>query len=115
MLLGQKKFTEAEPLLLQGYEGMKQCEKAISPPAKFRLPEAIDRRVRFLRGDRQQGRSVEVAEVSSKCGRRCNPQNTDRVKAATFHSMSKPPRDVRLIIHFRGKLKATAPHPPYLH
>ncbi len=30
-LLGQKKYAEAEPLLLKGYEGMKQREKTIPP------------------------------------------------------------------------------------
>jgi tetratricopeptide (TPR) repeat protein len=42
-LLGQKKYTEAEPLLLRGYEGMKAREKSIPPPAVTRLPEALDR------------------------------------------------------------------------
>jgi eukaryotic-like serine/threonine-protein kinase len=42
-LLGQKKYTDAEPLLLAGYKGMKQREKTIPPPAKIRLPEAINR------------------------------------------------------------------------
>jgi tetratricopeptide (TPR) repeat protein len=42
-LLGQKKYTDAEPLLLKGYEGMKQREKSIPPPGATRLPEAIDR------------------------------------------------------------------------
>ena len=30
-LLGQKKFAEAEPLLLAGYEGLKLREKTIPP------------------------------------------------------------------------------------
>jgi hypothetical protein len=42
-LLGQKKHADAEPLLLKGYEGMKQREKTIPPPGKVRLPEALDR------------------------------------------------------------------------
>ncbi len=42
-LLGQKKYTDAEPLLLKGYEGMKQREKTIPPPAATRIPEALDR------------------------------------------------------------------------
>ena len=41
-LLGQKKYTEAEPLLLKGYEGMKQREKSIPPQGRDRLPEAAD-------------------------------------------------------------------------
>jgi serine/threonine protein kinase len=42
-LLGQKKYTAAEPLLLEGYEGMKRREKAIPPQAIIRIPEALDR------------------------------------------------------------------------
>ena len=42
-LLGQKKYAEAEPLLLAGYEGMKQWEKTIPPQAGTRIPEALDR------------------------------------------------------------------------
>jgi tetratricopeptide (TPR) repeat protein len=42
-LLGQKKYDEAEPLLLKGYEGMKQREKTIPPQGKVRIAEALDR------------------------------------------------------------------------
>jgi len=42
-LLGQKKYTEAEPLLLAGYEGMKQREPKIPPDSKFRLAAALER------------------------------------------------------------------------
>jgi len=42
-LLGQKKYAEAEPLLLAGYEGMKQREKSIPPQGATRIPEALDR------------------------------------------------------------------------
>ena len=42
-LLGQKKYAEAEPLLLKGYEGMKAREKTIPPQGSARIPEALDR------------------------------------------------------------------------
>jgi hypothetical protein len=42
-LLGQKKYADAEPLLLAGYEGMKQREQTIPPQGQVRLPEALDR------------------------------------------------------------------------
>ena len=44
-LLGQKKYAEAEPLLLAGYEGMKQREKTILPEVARNsvMPAAIDR------------------------------------------------------------------------
>ena len=43
VLLGQKKYADAEPLLLKGYEGMKQREKTIPPQGLVRIPEALDR------------------------------------------------------------------------
>lgn len=42
-LLGLKKYTEAEPLLLAGYAGMKERAARIPPPGRPRLPEALDR------------------------------------------------------------------------
>jgi tetratricopeptide (TPR) repeat protein len=44
-LLGQKKYAAAEPLLLGGYEGMKEREKTIPPLTQVRLVEAADRLV----------------------------------------------------------------------
>jgi hypothetical protein len=44
-LLGQQKYAEAEPLLVQGYEGLKQREAKVPKDAKARLPEALDRLV----------------------------------------------------------------------
>lgn len=39
-LLGQHKYALAEPLLLQGYEGLKRHEQKLSPHGKMRLQEA---------------------------------------------------------------------------
>jgi hypothetical protein len=41
-LLGQKKFGEAEPLIVSGYEGMKSRESKISAPGKRRFTEAAE-------------------------------------------------------------------------
>ena len=46
-LLGQRKFADAEPLLVAGYEGMKQRAKAIPPEFRHRLAEALDRLIAF--------------------------------------------------------------------
>jgi non-specific serine/threonine protein kinase/serine/threonine-protein kinase len=46
-VLGQKKYAEAEPLLLAGYEGMKQREGKLEPIYRFRLTEAIELMVQF--------------------------------------------------------------------
>ena len=50
ILLGQKKYAEAEPLLLAGYAGMKQREAKIPLPGKARLPEAVERLVQLYEG-----------------------------------------------------------------
>ncbi|MBX9581119.1 MAG: tetratricopeptide repeat protein, partial [Gemmataceae bacterium] len=44
-LLGRGKPAEAEPLLLAGYEGMKERAKTIPPVGRVRLAEAADRLV----------------------------------------------------------------------
>ena len=41
-LLGQKKYAEAEPLLLAGYEGMKQREAKIPAAGKIRLRDVCE-------------------------------------------------------------------------
>jgi hypothetical protein len=46
-LLGQKKYAEAEPLILAGYEGLKAREAQIPAPSKPRLAEAAERVVRL--------------------------------------------------------------------
>ena len=42
-LLGQKKYAEAEPLLVKGYEGLKAREETIPPEGSIRFPEALER------------------------------------------------------------------------
>jgi tetratricopeptide (TPR) repeat protein len=46
-LLGQKKYADAEPLLLKGYEGIKQRQKTIPPPGLTRIPKALDRLIEY--------------------------------------------------------------------
>jgi eukaryotic-like serine/threonine-protein kinase len=46
-LAGQKKYSEAEPLLLAGYEGMKQRIEKILPRDRIRLTEAAERLVQL--------------------------------------------------------------------
>ncbi|MGD0258381.1 MAG: serine/threonine-protein kinase [Verrucomicrobiota bacterium] len=46
-LLGQKKYAEAEPLLLAGYQGMKQREARIPLEGKPRLTETLQRLVQL--------------------------------------------------------------------
>ncbi len=46
-LSGQEKYAEAEPLLLSGYEGMKQREAKIPSLGNVRLTEALERLVQL--------------------------------------------------------------------
>jgi serine/threonine protein kinase len=46
-LLGRKQFADAEPLLLDGYEGMKKRADKIPPQGKIRLHEALERLVQL--------------------------------------------------------------------
>jgi serine/threonine protein kinase/tetratricopeptide (TPR) repeat protein len=46
-LLGQKKYAEAEPFLVAGYQGMDQREATIPVQAKDRLTEALERLVQL--------------------------------------------------------------------
>jgi eukaryotic-like serine/threonine-protein kinase len=46
-LLEQKKYADAKPLLVAGYEGMKEREATIPAGAKIRLKEALERLVQL--------------------------------------------------------------------
>jgi len=46
-LAGQKKFQEAEPLLIAGYQGMKHRKAKIPAAGKIRLVEAVERLVQL--------------------------------------------------------------------
>jgi len=46
-LAGQEKYPEAEPLLLQGYEGMKKREVQIPADHRIRLREALERLIQL--------------------------------------------------------------------
>jgi eukaryotic-like serine/threonine-protein kinase len=48
-LTAQKKYAEAEPLLLAGYEGMKQREMKIPPESKVRVDEALERLIQLAK------------------------------------------------------------------
>jgi predicted Ser/Thr protein kinase len=58
-LLGQQKYAAAEPLLLQGYEGMKQREAKIPAAGKVRLTEALERLVRLYEATGQKDKIDE--------------------------------------------------------
>jgi serine/threonine protein kinase/tetratricopeptide (TPR) repeat protein len=65
-LLGQKKYVEAEPLLLQGYEGLKRTGGGQAAGWQFRLPEAGERVVRFYEETNQPEKAREWRERLQK-------------------------------------------------
>jgi tetratricopeptide (TPR) repeat protein len=58
-LLGQKKYADAEPLLLKGYEGMKQREARVPAQGKVRLTEALERLVHLYEATDQKDKAAE--------------------------------------------------------
>ena len=62
-LLGQEKYSDAEPLLVHGYEGMKQRVAKIPANSKVRLTEALERLVRLYEAT---GETDKVAEWKKK-------------------------------------------------
>ncbi len=58
-LLGQKNYAGAEPLLLAGYQGLKQREAKISAPNQFRLVQALERLVQLYQAMGKQDKANE--------------------------------------------------------
>ena len=54
-LLGQKKYADAEPLLIKGYNGLKTREQTIPKQGggELRIPEALDRLIELYTATNQ--------------------------------------------------------------
>ncbi|MGL4423971.1 MAG: tetratricopeptide repeat protein, partial [Gemmataceae bacterium] len=65
-LLGQKKYADAEPLLLKGYEGMKTREKTIPPQGNSRIPEALDRLIELYTATNKPDEVKKYRELRAK-------------------------------------------------
>ena len=57
-LLGQKRYDQAEPLILSGYEGMKAREAKIPPGGKPRLTEAAERVAKLPESKRREWQAL---------------------------------------------------------
>ena len=64
-LLGQGRYAEAEPLVVQGYEGMKARESRIAVPFRSRLREAAERVIRLYEA---WGKPEQAAAWKQKLG-----------------------------------------------
>jgi eukaryotic-like serine/threonine-protein kinase len=62
-LLGQKKYAEAEPLLVKGYEGMKARQAKIPKEAGSRIPEALDRLVELYTAKNKPAEAAKYQEL----------------------------------------------------
>ena len=65
-LLGQKKYADAEPLLLKGYEGMKVREKTIPPQGITRIPEALDWLIALYTATNKPDEAKKFRELRAK-------------------------------------------------
>ncbi len=76
-LLGRKQYADAEQLLLQGYEGMKQRESEIPPAARVRLVEALERIVQLYEATGKKGKAEEwhprLAEAKKAAAKKSGP------------------------------------------
>ena len=57
--LGQKKYKDAERLLLAGYEGLKQVDTTIPSGGRTRIPEAIERLVQLYEATKQKDEAAK--------------------------------------------------------
>jgi hypothetical protein len=64
-LLGQGRYTEAEPLIVPGYEGMKEREAKIAVPERPSLREAAERVVHLYEA---WGQTEQAAAWKAKLG-----------------------------------------------
>ena len=80
-LLGQKRYVEAEPLLLSGHEGMKQRESKIPWEGRYVLKDALRRIVQLYEATNQPDKAAEWKERLS---------NFDKTSADTKPANGKP-------------------------
>jgi DNA-binding SARP family transcriptional activator len=82
-LLGQKKYAEAEPLLKDGYAGMKKRQDQIPPPVrKVRLSEALERLVQLYEASGKKDEAArwrqELEAVKSAADKMPAPQSSPK-------------------------------------
>lgn len=61
-----KWLTDAEPLLVKGYEGMKEREKTIPPQGQERLAEALDRLIELYTAMNKPDEVKKYQELRAK-------------------------------------------------
>jgi tetratricopeptide (TPR) repeat protein len=89
-LWGQNKHVEAEPLLVQGYEGMRQLESKIPAYAKPRLTEAAAGLVHLYEATNQPEKAKEWRSKLAGCEKAYGPLK----HRATKPELLTPPREM---------------------
>jgi serine/threonine protein kinase len=75
-LLGQHRYAEAEPFLVEGYEGMRQREQRIHPTFKLWVSKAGERLVSFYEATNQPEKAHQIREEM-----RLRDSETNKVQA----------------------------------
>jgi hypothetical protein len=65
-LRGQRRYAEAEPLLLRGYEGLRQRQAAIPPPMRGAVVDALNRLVRLCEATGQKDRAEKYRQLQEQ-------------------------------------------------
>jgi tetratricopeptide (TPR) repeat protein len=86
-LTGLRKFDDAEPLLVSGYDGMKQREKQILAADKSRLHEAGERVVRLYDA---WGKPSQAAEWRSKLSSAALDNTNSRASSPSANGPTSP-------------------------
>jgi hypothetical protein len=74
-LASQKKYVEAEPLLVQGYDRMKTREAAIPQPSKYNRTQALERLVQLYEAMGKQAEAAKWrAELAARKERDAKPK-----------------------------------------
>jgi serine/threonine protein kinase/tetratricopeptide (TPR) repeat protein len=79
-LLGQKKYAEAEPLLLSGYAGMKQQEDKVPVRSKQSMKESLERLAQLYEATDQSQKAAEWKKELAEFGRNESPKQTANPK-----------------------------------
>ncbi len=79
-LQGQKKYTEAEPLLVRGYEGMKEREAKIPQLYKAELTKAAERLVQLYEATNQPEKARAWREKAAAHAREAKQNKTEEAE-----------------------------------
>jgi tetratricopeptide (TPR) repeat protein len=90
-LLGQKKYPEAERMLLSGYEGMKQREQTIPVEGKFRLDAALRRLVLLYEAAAREDQAAiwKQREALARAGAETEAETETRASGVTYARLGR--------------------------